>query len=185
MKDIKYGLVFVKEVKAPYGFKLDENVYSVFISENGKTYNVENNAGIGFINEAITGKIKIKKTSKDGQLEGFTFVVSGTTFDGKNYEKRFTTNNKGEIVIDNLRIGDYVVYEESNEKSERYILPNPKTVNIKDESEIELEFYNDLPETPQTGDTRNTILWITVLTLATTLLTIVIVYEILKNKKSK
>ena len=37
----------------------DENVYPVSIEENGKTYNVENEAGKGFINEARKGHSKL------------------------------------------------------------------------------------------------------------------------------
>ena len=44
-------------------FVLDENVYPVSIEENGKTYNVENEAGKGFLNEAQKGSLKIVKTS--------------------------------------------------------------------------------------------------------------------------
>ena len=37
------------------GFVLDEDVYAVSIEENGKTYTVENKAGVGFINAAQKG----------------------------------------------------------------------------------------------------------------------------------
>ncbi len=47
MAHILYGGVFVKETKAPEGFLLDENAYYVEITENGKIYEVENEAGIG------------------------------------------------------------------------------------------------------------------------------------------
>ena len=52
---------------------LDENVYPVSIEENGKSYNVENEAGKGFLNEAQKGSLKIVKTSSDGKVEGFSF----------------------------------------------------------------------------------------------------------------
>lgn len=50
MKDLLYGKYLVKETKAPENFELDKGVYSVFIEEDGKTYSVENKAGVGFIN---------------------------------------------------------------------------------------------------------------------------------------
>ena len=52
MSHILYGGVFVRETKAPEGFLLDENAYYVEITENGKIYEVENEAGIGFTNMA-------------------------------------------------------------------------------------------------------------------------------------
>ena len=53
MDDLVYGHYLVKEKKAPDGFILDENTYPVFIETDGKTYDVENDAGKGFLNEAM------------------------------------------------------------------------------------------------------------------------------------
>lgn len=68
MKDLLYGHYLVKETKAPDGFLLDEGVYAVFIEADGMTYSVENKAGVGFINNAMTGSLKIIKTSSDGKV---------------------------------------------------------------------------------------------------------------------
>ena len=57
-----YGGYFVKEKTAPEGFKLDENAYYFEISEDGKIVDVENEAGVGFINQPITGKLELTKT---------------------------------------------------------------------------------------------------------------------------
>ena len=65
MNDLFYGRYFVKETKAPEGFVLDTGVYEVMIDTDGKTYEVENKAGIGFINDAMRGNLKIIKTSSD------------------------------------------------------------------------------------------------------------------------
>ena len=63
MKELLYGKYLVQETKAPEGFVLDKGVYSVFIEKDETTYKVENKAGVGFINEAMKGNLKIKKTS--------------------------------------------------------------------------------------------------------------------------
>ena len=75
MKELLYGKYLVRETKAPEGFELDKGVYSVFIEEDEMTYEVENKAGVGFINTAMKGNLKIVKTSSDGKVEGFTFRV--------------------------------------------------------------------------------------------------------------
>lgn len=77
MTGLFYGRFFVKETKAPENFILDENVYEVFIDTDGKTYQVENKAGVGFVNEAMRGNLKIVKTSSDGKVEGFAFRITG------------------------------------------------------------------------------------------------------------
>lgn len=77
MSDLRYGKYLVRETKAPEGFLLDTNVYPVSIEEDGKIYTVENEAGVGFINAAQKGSLKIVKTSSDGKVEGFSFRVTG------------------------------------------------------------------------------------------------------------
>ena len=93
MKELRYGKYLVREKTAPTGFVLDENVYSVPIEENGKTYIVENEAGVGFVNAAQKGSLKIVKTSSDGKVEGFSFRVTGA--DG--YDQTFKSDKNGEI----------------------------------------------------------------------------------------
>lgn len=55
-----------------------------------KTYDVENKAGVGFINQAMKGNLKIKKTSSDGKVEGFTFRITGVN----GYDSTFTTDKE-------------------------------------------------------------------------------------------
>ena len=68
--------MFVRENQSAGGFLLDENAYYVEITENGKIYEVENEAGVGFTNMAQTGSLRIEKTSSDGKVEGFSFRVT-------------------------------------------------------------------------------------------------------------
>ena len=77
MSELTYGGYLVKEVNAPEGFYLDNNAYYFEITEHGKTVNVENEAGKGFVNQAQKGALKIIKTSSDGKVEGFSFRVTG------------------------------------------------------------------------------------------------------------
>ena len=156
MKELLYGKYLVRETKAPEGFVLDKGVYSVFIEKDETTYKVENKAGVGFINEAMKGNLKIKKTSSDGKVEGFTFRVTGVN----GYDSTFTTDKNGEISIDGLRIGEYTVSEVSDNVSAGYILPADKKVTVKVGETVEIEMHNELRDTPKTGDDRKTGLWV-------------------------
>ena len=149
MKELRYGKYLVREKTAPTGFVLDENVYSVSIEENGKTYIVENEAGVGFVNAAQKGSLKIVKTSSDGKIEGFSFRVTGA--DG--YDQTFKTDKNGEIYIEGLRIGEYTV-------SEVYILPADKQATVKVGATTIVEMHNELRDTPKTGDDFNLALWV-------------------------
>ena len=156
MKELLYGKYLVRETKAPEGFVLDKGVYSVFIEKDETTYKVENKSGVGFINEAMKGNLKIKKTSSDGKVEGFTFRVTGVN----GYDSTFTTDKNGEISVDGLRIGEYTVSEVSDNVSAGYILPADKKVTVKVGETVEIEMHNELRDTPKTGDDRKTGLWV-------------------------
>ena len=156
MTELRYGKYLVREKTAPTGFVLDENVYAVSIEENGKTVIVENEAGVGFINVAQKGSLKIVKTSSNGNVEGFSFRVTGAN----GYDQTFKTDKNGEIFIEGLRIGDYTVSEVSDNVSAGYILPADKQATVKVDATTIVEMHNELRDTPKTGDDFNLGLWV-------------------------
>lgn len=159
MSDLLYGGYYVKETKAPEGFYLDENACYFEIAENGKTVTVENEAGKGFVNAPQIGSLKIIKTSSDGKVEGFSFRVTGPN----GYVGVFTTDKNGEILIENLRIGEYVVSEVSDGVSSAYVLPADKTASVFEGAVTKVEMHNELRDTPKTGDDSNPTLWLALL----------------------
>lgn len=159
MSDLLYGGYFVKETKAPEGFYLDDNAYYFEIVEDGKIVPVENEAGKGFVNAPQIGSLKIIKTSSDGKVEGFSFRVTGPN----GYVGVFTTDKNGEIIIENLRIGEYVVSEVSDGASSAYVLPADKTASVFEGAVTQVEMHNELRDTPKTGDDSNPALWLALL----------------------
>lgn len=159
MSDLSYGGYFVKETKAPEGFYLDDNAYYFEITEGGKTVTVENEAGKGFINAPQVGSLKIIKTSSNGKIEGFSFRVTGPN----GYVGVFTTDKNGEIIIENLRIGEYVVSEVSDGASSAYVLPADKTASVFEGAVTKVEMHNELRDTPKTGDDSNPARWLALL----------------------
>ncbi len=160
--NLLFGGYFVKEKTAPAGFILDTNAYYFAIVEDGKTVIVENEAGVGFTNAAQTGKIRIEKTSEDNVLAGFTFKVEGTDITGQKFSKEYVTDEKGEIHIEGLRIGDYTISEVSNDANAKYVLPGDVLVTVHADKTVVAKFHNELKpvtDIPQTGDTTNIALW--------------------------
>ena len=155
MKELLYGKYLVRETKAPEGFELDTGVYPVFINEDEKTYDVENKAGVDFINQAMKGNLKIVKTSSDGKVEGFTFRVTGAN----GYDRSFTTDKNGKIYIEGLRIGEYTVSEVNDNASAGYVMPADKKAAVKVGSTTVVEMHNVLRDTPKTGDNSKVGLW--------------------------
>jgi LPXTG-motif cell wall-anchored protein len=181
MKDLLYGGVLVREKTAPDGFYLDENVYYVMIDTDGKTYEIENEAGKGFYNQAHRGNLKIVKTSSDGRVEGFSFRVVGD-----NYDQTFKTDANGEIFIENLRVGKYTVTEVEDSVSAGYKRPDPVTVELVVDETLTVNVHNDkiTVDVPKTGDTSNLWLWIGLMAAGISGMG-VCAYGLRKRKKNK
>ncbi len=70
------------------------------------------------------GGLLIQKTSEDGVLEGFTFLV-----EGEGYSETFTTDGAGKIYIEDLAPGEYTITEQESELTTRYEIPAGQTVD--------------------------------------------------------
>ena len=155
MKDLVYGNYFLHEKQAPEFFEKDDGYYPFSITENEAIVRIETEAGVGFLNKTQTGSLKVVKTADDDKVEGRTFKISGTDFMGNDYEQEFQTDENGEIHV-TLRVGEYTVSEVAGEDSDKYILPDDQTVEIKAGETTTVKMHNKLvpevPSVPQTGD---------------------------------
>ena len=179
MKDLLYGHYLIKETKAPDGFLLDTGIYPVFIETDGMTYSVENKAGVGFINEAMKGNLKIVKTSSDGKVEGFSFRITGAN----DYEVTLKTDENGEIFIEGLRIGEYTVSEVADEVSAPYSRPADKKANVMTDSTTIVEMHNVVIDTPKTGDNSKLGLWLALLGASAAGIGVTVYAGVRKKKK--
>lgn len=150
MRELEAGGYLVREAEAPEGYALDENAYYVKITTDGEACVVENEAGVGFVNQPLRGALKIVKTTDDGKVEGFAFRVSGVN----GYDMTFTTDANGEILIEGLRIGEYVVTELENGASEGYEIAGPVTVTLVANETLTVNVHNTkiTVDVPKTGD---------------------------------
>ena len=92
------------------------------------------------------GGLLIQKTSEDGVLEGFTFLV-----EGENYSQTFTTDGAGTIYIEDLAPGEYTITEQESELTARYEVPAGQTVTVTADEATTVEFYNALLRGKITG----------------------------------
>ena len=92
------------------------------------------------------GGLLIQKTSEDGVLEGFTFLV-----EGENYSQTFTTDGAGKIYIEDLSPGEYTITEQESELTARYEIPAGQTVEVTADQATTVEFYNALLRGKITG----------------------------------
>lgn len=112
----------------------------------------------------MKGSIKIIKTTSDGKKEGFAFRITGAN----GYDMTFTTDAKGEIFVDNLRVGEYKVTELKNSVSEGYKIADPVTVTLVANETLTVKIHNDKStvDVPKTGDDFNLTLWISLFAVA-------------------
>ena len=92
------------------------------------------------------GGLLIQKTSEDGVLEGFTFLV-----EGEGYSETFTTDGAGTIYIEDLSPGEYTITEQESELTARYEIPAGQTVEVTADQAATVEFYNQLLRGKITG----------------------------------
>ena len=92
------------------------------------------------------GGLLIQKTSEDGVLEGFTFLV-----EGEGYSETFTTDGAGKIYIEDLAPGEYTITEQESDLTARYEIPAGQTVTVTAEEATTVEFYNQLLRGKITG----------------------------------
>ena len=164
-----YGGYFVKEKTAPKGFRLDQKAYYFEIREDGKTVEVENKAGVGFVNKPNTSKLELtKKDISDGKLlPDAKFRIKDQ--DG-NVVATGVTDEKG-IAVFTLRYGKYTYQEYEAPKGYR-IDTREFPFEIKEDGKIiKATMTNEKePEkkitTPKTGDDSKTGLWIALSILA-------------------
>lgn len=164
LENLRYGGYFLYEKQAPANYVKDDAYHYFAIVNDGEMVEVENEAGIGFINNHMVGNLKIVKSSSDGRIEGFSFRVTG-----ENYDETFKTDANGEILIEGLRIGKYTVTEVEDEVSAGYKRPDPVEVELVADETLTVKVHNDkitIEEPPKTGDESNMALWFTLLGLS-------------------
>lgn len=136
LNDLVYGIYKIKEVMASNGYLLNEMIYEVNIDDESKDVCFE------IENELKKGKLVIRKLdSSNGRvISNVEFVImrdNEVIYEG-------VTNEYGEIEIDNLPLGIYIVKEVR--ASDGYIL-NEEEIEVSLDSEVKyIEIFN-IPDT--------------------------------------
>lgn len=96
-----------------------------------------NDPVVGYLKvEAGQGSVKIVKTSEDGKIAGISFTVTGS-----NFNETVTTDENGELQLNDLVPGVYTVTENA---AAFYEPQQPQTVTVKAGQIAEVSFSNQL-----------------------------------------
>ena len=155
-ENIPYGVWLVREIAAPEGYVLSDEIFTVQISENGAVIELGN-----LENKPITGELELtKKDISDGKLlPGAGFRIKDT--DGNVVAEGYTDENG--IAKFTLCYGKYT-YEEFDAPEGYRIDTTPHEFEISEDGHIaKAEMTNEklpTPDVPQTGDESNLGFWI-------------------------
>mgnify|MGYP000547322596 CR=1 FL=1 len=132
MKDLVWGSYFLHEKESPEFFQRDENYYPFSITENGAVVRIETEAGVGFLNKAQTGSLKVVKTATMTRSRAAPSKSPVPTSWATPMSRNSRRMRTGEINVE-LRVGEYTVAEAAGEDAEKYILPDDQTVGSRRE----------------------------------------------------
>ncbi len=127
---------YVKELSAPEGYVLSDEVYYFTIDSVGQQESIE------FTNDPVKGKVSISKTGESG--ETLQSVLFGVYDSSDTLLQEVTTNEEGIALSDYLYYGQYYLKELST--IEGYVLDTePILFNIVENDEVvELKISNSL-----------------------------------------
>ena len=129
---LESGTYIIKEVKAPDSYSIQTATQRVTVS--ARDYNTLN-----FYHTAHSALTINKKDGLGKPVENAAYRVTKANGD---YVGDYKTNSSGQIIIDDLAPGDYLVYETSVPSG--YVLDtSPRRMTIKDEQAAVLDFTND------------------------------------------
>ena len=123
MENLRYNGYFLHEKNAPEGFLQDENHYYFEIRNDGETVIVENEAGVGFVNQPIKGNVtttKVDEEYPENKLSGAVFHIYADTDKNGEYNAEvdtfvvaMTETDIGIYFAEGLRYGGYFLFEET------------------------------------------------------------------------
>ncbi len=135
IKNLNIGTYIIKETKTNEQYILNENEIEVKIEWNKETE-------IKLENSMKKGNLKIVKVDSENEeikIQGVEFELYDIE---ENYINTFITNENGEIIVENLDIGNYIIREVKT--NEEYVLNDEKIeIQIEGNKETKVEIKNE------------------------------------------
>ena len=147
--DLPFGNFFVTEIKTEMGYAFDETEYDVIFdyagAETAKVV-INVNGGEPVVNKLLRGSLRIIKEfeGKTTPVSGVSFTITGKTVVGTTVIIEAVTNEDGEIILENLLVGEYTVKELESELTVGYILSAEENIMVAANQIAEMTIHNKL-----------------------------------------
>ena len=141
--DLPFGSYYIQELNTAKGYTLDETKHDIIFAPGGGQSVVI--ISISAENKIERGSLKVNKTfeGRKAPIPGVPFTIVGQTAFGK-IRIESKTDANGEILVEGLPVGEYVVTELESELTLGYILSEAQTVTVAADKLAELEILNVL-----------------------------------------
>ncbi len=145
--DLPLGAYYIRELQTGAGYVLDETEYNFTFSYAGQeaaAVEIPVNEGKAIENKLFRGSLKIIKTfeGRETPLAGVPFTIEGNTAAGTSITLKAVTDQNGEILLENLLVGEYTVRELESELTEGYVLSEEQSVTVAAGELAELRLEN-------------------------------------------
>jgi len=137
--DLPFGSFYLKELSTNAAYRPSDTQYPVVFEYAGQDTAVVTlsvNDGEPIENELLRGSLKVIKIfeGRETPIAGVPFTITGVTVTGIDIVINAVTDENGEILLENLPIGEFVVKELESELTAGYVLfPEQAAVVAADE----------------------------------------------------
>ena len=149
LTDLPRGSYYVKELFAHKGYSLNETEYDFIFTNAGQmvaVVEIAANDGAPIENKLQRGSLKIIKVFEEREtpIAGVPFTITGITTVGTTVTIEAKTDENGEILLEDLLIGEYTVTELASDLTVGYVLALEETTTVAHEQIAEMTIHNRL-----------------------------------------
>ncbi len=147
--DLPFGSYYAKELQTGPAYAPDDTEYDLvfeYARQDTATVEIAVNDGKAIENRLLRGGLKVIKTfeGRETPIAGVPFTVTGQTSAGTIVETEAMTDENGEILLENLLVGRYIVKELESELTAGYVLSNEAVVTVAADVTREVSIHNKL-----------------------------------------
>ena len=147
--DLPFGSFYLKELSTNAAYRPSDTQYPVVFEYAGQdtaVITLSVNDGEPIENELLRGSLRVIKTfeGRETPIAGVPFTITGVTVNGTTVTIGAVTDENGEILLENLVIGEYTIKELESEFTAGYVLSPEQAAVVAADEIAEMTIDNKL-----------------------------------------